>query len=100
MNGKTNLSIKDIAHLSGVSVATVSHVLNKKGRYSKETEEKVNRIIRQYGYRMNNAAKSLKSSASHTVGLIVPSVQNEFFASIATRVEQFFDRHEYDPLLH
>lgn len=95
MNDKNTLSIKDIARLSGVSVATVSHVLNKKGRYSKETEEKVNRIIRQYGYRMNNAAKSLKSSSSHTVGLIIPSINNDFFSTIASTVETWFDERDY-----
>ena len=90
-----NLSIKDIARLSGVSVATVSNVLNKTGRYSEETKEKVNRIIKQYGYRINNAAKSLKSSSSHTVGLIIPNINNEFFSTIASTVETWFDDHDF-----
>ncbi len=95
MNDKEPLSIKDIARLSGVSVATVSHVINKKGRYSQETADKVNRIINRYGYRMNNAAKSLKSSSSHTIGLIIPNINNNFFSTIATETEHYFDAHDY-----
>ncbi|MBR3351043.1 MAG: LacI family DNA-binding transcriptional regulator, partial [Erysipelotrichaceae bacterium] len=44
------LSIVDIASLAGVSTATVSHVINKTGRFSKETEEKVRTVIKKYGY--------------------------------------------------
>jgi len=89
------LSIIDVARLAGVSTATVSHVINKTGRFSKETEEKVNKVIEQYGYVSNNAARSLKSSASHTVGLLIPNINNDFFSSIAVTIEQFFDYHDY-----
>lgn len=89
------LSIVDIAKLSGVSTATVSHVINKSGRFSKETEEKVKNVIEQYGYVSNNTARSLRSSASHTVGLILPNINNDFFSTIAVSVEQFFDYHDY-----
>ena len=47
MNVKGKLSIKDIAKRAGVSIATVSRVLNKNGRYSKETEEKILKIIEE-----------------------------------------------------
>ena len=76
-------------------MATVSHVINRTGRYSKKTEEKVQAIIDQVGYVSNNAARSLKSSRSHTVGLIMPNIGNDFFSSIAVSVEQFFDAHDY-----
>lgn len=89
------LSIIDVARLAGVSTATVSHVINKSGRFSKETEEKVMKVIEQYGYVSNNNARSLKSSASHTVGLIIPNINNDFFSSIAVTIEQFFDYYDY-----
>ncbi|MBR5340502.1 MAG: LacI family DNA-binding transcriptional regulator [Erysipelotrichaceae bacterium] len=95
MNSKKTVSIIDIARLAGVSTATVSHVLNKSGRYSKETEEKVKSVIDKYGYVSNNAARSLKSSSSRTVGLIMPNINNDFFSTIAVSIEQFFDYNNY-----
>ena len=95
MENKKMLSIIDVARLAGVSTATVSHVINKSGRFSRETEEKVMKVIEQYGYVSNNNARSLKSSASHTVGLIIPNINNDFFSSIAVTIEQFFDYYDY-----
>lgn len=90
MNEKKVVSIKDIAALSGVSIATVSRIINKKGRYSKETEKKVMDIIESHGYVSNMAAKSLREAKSHTVGLIVPDISNDFFSTISLHVEKFF----------
>ncbi len=95
MNNNKTISIVDIAKLAGVSTATVSHVINRSGRYSKATEEKVKAVIEKYGYVSNNAAKSLKSSSSHTVGLIIPNINNDFFSTIAVSIEQYFDSMDY-----
>lgn len=95
MDSKKTVSIVDIARLAGVSTATVSHVLNKSGRYSKETEIKVKETIEKYGYVSNNAARSLKSSSSRTVGLIIPNINNDFFSTIAVSIEQYFDYNNY-----
>lgn len=95
MKNEKQLSIIDVARLAGVSTATVSHVINKTGRFSKNTEQKVMRVIEEYGYVSNNAARSLKSSSSHTVGLIIPNISNDFFSSVAVTVEQFFDYYDY-----
>ena len=95
MKEKKMLSIVDIASLAGVSTATVSHVINKTGRFSKETEEKVRTVIKKYGYVSNNTARTLRSSASHTVGLILPNINNDFFSSIAVSIEQYFDFNDY-----
>ena len=95
MPPKKNISIKDVARLAGVSTATVSHVMNKNGRYSKETEQKVQNAVEKYGYVSNNAAKSLRSSSTRTIGLIVPNIRNEFFADIASSIESFFYEHSY-----
>ena len=92
---KTTLSISDIARLSGVSIATVSHVINNTGRFSQRTADKVNAVIQEYGYVSNNAARSLKMSTSKTIGLIVPNISNEFFSNIAVTIEQFFDELDY-----
>ena len=53
MDKKKTLSIKEIAKIADVSVATVSRVINNNGRFSEETRIKVQKIIDQYGYRTN-----------------------------------------------
>ena len=56
-------------------------------------------VINKYGYVSNNAARSLKSSSSHTVGLIIPNINNDFFSSIAVVIEQYFDSHNYSLII-
>src|SRR5699024_12146768 len=58
-----NIRIKDIARLSGVSVATVSRVINNNGRFSEKTRQKVLKVIEETGYQMNYSAKR---SEEHT----------------------------------
>ena len=95
MDTKKNLSIKDIAAISGVSIATVSRIINNKGGYSKTTEEKVRALIDSYGYISNMAAKSLRESKSHTIGMIVPDISNDFFATLALHAESTMAKHNY-----
>ena len=95
MNVKGKLSIKDIAKRAGVSIATVSRVLNKNGRYSKETEEKILKIIEESGYRRNVNAKSLRTKKTQTIGVIVPDITNEFFAKIIQSVERNAMKYDY-----
>ncbi len=87
---RNSVSIKDISDLSGVSVATVSRVINKKGRYSKETAEKVNKIIEKYNYKPNQIAVGLRTRNTQMIGMIVPDITNEFFAKIVRQVEKEF----------
>ena len=86
MDKKRSISIKEIAKLANVSVATVSRVINNNGRFSEDTRKKVQYIIDKYGYTTNMAAKSLRMSKSKTVGLIVPNIDNEWFSHLAIEV--------------
>lgn len=92
---KKALSIKDIAAISGVSIATVSRILNKKGRYSSETEKKVLAVVDSYGYVPNQTGKSLREARSHTIGLIVPNVTNAFFSHLAYGIETYLFEKNY-----
>ena len=83
------VSIKEIAELSGVSVATVSRVLNENGRYSEETRDKVLRIVKELNYKTNMVAKSLRTNKSNCIGIIVPDITNEFFASLVLSIEEY-----------
>lgn len=82
------VSIKDIAREAGVSIATVSRVINGKGRYSSETEEKVWKVIKDLDYVQNTMAKTLKTNQSNLVGIIVPDITNEFFSRIIQAMQE------------
>lgn len=84
---KNTVSIYDIAQLAGVSTATVSNVLNRKGSYSQKTKELVERIAREQGYVANFAAKSLREASTKTVAIITPDVSNDFFSTLVLDVE-------------
>lgn len=90
-----NISIKEIAKMANVSVATVSRVINNNGRFSKETKEKVEALIKEYGYTTNIAAKSLRTSKSKTIGLIVPNIDNAWFSQLALAIEKHFFDNNY-----
>lgn len=94
MSNKT-ISIKEIAKLANVSVATVSRVINNNGRFSEETRKKVQAVIDKYGYTTNMAAKSLRMSKSKTIGLVVPNINNEWFSQVVLVIEKFFFERSY-----
>jgi len=86
-------SIKDIAELSDVSVATVSRVINDNGRFSEETRKKVEQIIEETGYQPNLSAKSLRMNKSFSIGVLVPDITNYFFAEVVQQIEEIlFDK--------
>lgn len=84
------ISIKEIADICGVSVATVSRVINNNGRFSEETRKRVMDTIDKYDYTINMAAKSLRMRKSKTIGIIVPDISNEFFSKLVLEMEIFF----------
>lgn len=93
---RQTVSIYDIAQLAGVSTATVSNVLNSKGRVSRQTRERVLAIAREQGYVPNFAAKSLREQSTHSVGIITPDVSNDFYSSIVLGVETGLHEAGYD----
>ena len=84
---RKNISMVDIARMSGVSIATVSRVLNKNGRYSAETEKKVMAVVEKYNYAINPNAQGLRTNRTKTIGLIIPDITNEYFSQIVRSVE-------------
>lgn len=92
-------SIKEIARLAGVSTATVSRVINQNGRFSRETEERVRRIIRQQGYTPNMSAKGLRTSRTQVIGIIVPDITNPHFANLVLNLEMNLFQHGYSCLI-
>lgn len=90
------VTIKDIAKLAGVSVSTVSKILNGKDHdISVPTKERVKRIIEEKKYSPNRIAQSMVTKHTKTIGLIIPDVRNPFFTEMARGVEDMAVEHGY-----
>ena len=82
------VTIKDIANRAGVSVTTVSLVLNgKENRIAKETKKRVISIANELDYRPNQLAVGLITRRTNTIGLILPDISNSFFGELAKGAE-------------
>ena len=82
-------NIKDVAELAGVSVTTVSRVLNNKGYISKETYDSVYDAIQKLDYVPNQIARNLFKQRSFYISLIVPDSSNPFWAEITKYIESY-----------
>lgn len=81
------ISVRDVATAAGVSLGTVSNVLNRPDRVAHETAERVRAAIERLGYVRNDAARQLRAGRSRSVGLLVRDVRNPFFTDIARGAE-------------
>ncbi|MFD2670171.1 LacI family DNA-binding transcriptional regulator [Marinicrinis sediminis] len=80
-------TIHDVAKKAGLSVTTISRVLNNRGYISEQTRQKVYQVMEELNYHPNEIARSLLRKRSHVIGLIVPSVSHPFFGEFASAVE-------------
>lgn len=80
-------TVKDIAAAVGVSVATVSNVLNGKPNVGRVIRKKVLRAAKQLGYRPNRAAQAMRTGRTRAIGLVLPDLTNPFFPELAQAVE-------------
>jgi len=92
-------SIKDVAAAAGVSVGTVSNVLNRPEKVSPATVERVHATIEELGFVRNDAARQLRAGRSRSVGLIVLDTANPFFAEVARGAEERADAEGLSVLL-
>src|SRR4030042_5651740 len=79
-------TVVDVARHAGLSVTTVSRVLNNSGYYSPQTLEKVEQAVRLLDYRPNLNARSLKGKNTFLVGLIIPDLSNIFYTNLANKI--------------
>jgi len=93
------VSIRDVAERAGVSVGTVSNVLNRPARVSEGVVERVHAAIRELGYVRNDAARQLRAGRSSSVGLVVLDGRNPFFSDIARGAEDEAAEHGVSVLL-
>ena len=92
-------SIYDVARESGVSVFTVSAVVNKKLHVGKKLRERVETAIRDLNYRPNLLARSLAKQKTQTIGMVVPDIANPFFPMVVRGAEDAAQKHGYNLLL-
>jgi len=91
--------MRDVAERAGVSVTTVSHVINETRPVSDELRQRVLAAIDELGYQPNVLARSLRRGETHTIGMIVPDSANPFFAELARGIEDTSFEHGYNLIL-
>jgi len=92
-------TIRDVARLAGVSVGTVSNVLNQVPSVSTRRVERVMSAIAALGYHRNQTASQLRSNISRSIGLVIPDITNPFYPAVARGVEDCASREGYNVFL-
>ena len=90
-------TLKDVAEKAGVSIATVSRVFNFPDKVKPDTKSRVQQAVKELDYKMSRVAKRLRSTTGRAqmIGLIIPDIQNPFFADIARGVESVSYDNDY-----
>lgn len=80
-------TLKDVAREAGLTVSTVSRVLNNRGYISSQARQSVEEAMKKLNYRPNEMARSLHSKSTNTIGLIVPHIRHPYFAEMISNLE-------------
>ena len=99
---RKRVTIKDIAKKTGLSTTTVSRVLNGKSeqyRIAKKSQQLIEDTAKELKYVPNHFAANLKSGKSNTIGLIIPSLSNPFFATIASKISSEVRKFGYTTII-
>jgi LacI family transcriptional regulator len=91
--------MRDVAQRAGVSVSTVSHVVNNTRAVSADARAQVQQAMAALGYKPNALARSLRRQKTHSIGMIVPDNANPFFAEIARAIEDIGFARSYSIIL-
>ncbi len=94
-----NVTIYDVAREAGVSMATVSRVVNGNPNVKPATRKKVLETIKRLGYRPNAVARGLASKRTTTVGVIIPDISSLFYAELARGIEDIATMYKYNIIL-
>ncbi len=92
-------TMKDVARLAGVSTSTVSHVINNNRFVSDGVREKVEQAIRHLNYAPSALARSLKINQTHTIGMLLTTSSNPFYAEVVRGVEESCYQRGYSLIL-
>jgi LacI family transcriptional regulator len=100
MSRRSTVTIHDVAKSAGVSVSTVSRVLNDKDDVAPETYEKVRGVIREMGYASSLAAKSMRSHKTNVIGLIMPNVGDPFTIEVMKGISRAINDLKYHLVIY
>lgn len=92
-------TLKDVAKEAGLTVTTVSRVLNNRGYISDNARQRVAAAIEKLNYRPNELARSLQNKSSNTIGVIVPHIRHPYFAEMISNLENEAHKKGYKILL-
>lgn len=99
MNTDDTVTIYDVAREAGVSMATVSRVVNGNKNVKENTRKKVLEVIDRLDYRPNAVARGLASKKTTTVGVVIPNIANAYFATLAKGIDDIADMYKYNIVL-
>ena len=92
-------TLKDVAKEAGLTVTTVSRVLNNRGYISDNARKKVAEAMKKLNYRPNELARSLQNKSSNTIGVIVPHIRHPYFSDMISNLENQAHKKGYKILL-
>ena len=99
MNTDDTVTIYDVAREAGVSMATVSRVVNGNKNVKENTRKKVLEVIDRLDYRPNAVARGLASKRTTTVGVVIPDITNTYFAALAKGIDDIAEMYKYNIVL-
>ncbi len=88
MNSDSNITIHNVAKAAGVSISTVSRVVNRLGRVAPDTRRRVEIAIRDLNFQPNSRAQALSKKRTDTIGLVVPDFQGQYFSMLMEGAHQ------------
>jgi LacI family transcriptional regulator len=94
-----NATIKHVAHEAGVSVATVSRVMNHSSLVAEDTRQQVLEVASRLGYVPHGGARGLITNRTSTIGVLLPDLYGEFFSEVIRGIDQAARRHGYHILV-
>ena len=95
----SDVTLKHIAEALGVSAMTVSRALNNRSNVDEQTREKVLEKAQSMGYTPNHVAKSLVSSKTYTIGVVIPEITHAFFPEVVRGIEEVTNNSDYQLFL-
>jgi LacI family transcriptional regulator len=93
------ITIKDVAEKAGVSVATVSRVINNEKYVNEDLRRYVLKIVNDMGYQPDGIARGLRTKSTNVISLVIPDINNPFYPEVARGVQSVADEYEYVVIL-
>ena len=94
-----NVTLKEVAAELGVSTMTVSRAINNRPNVDEQTKKKIMEVVTRMGYTPNLVAKSLISSKTYTIGVVIPEISHSFFPEVVKGIEEVANSHNYQIFL-